>query len=216
VVTPRRRKTRARGCCRAAALSPPLKLEHAVRFAVDAGGGAGGGGRGGGAGGGRGGFGGKEDGGQLAAAERTPSPAITRSLLPREPQRWAWRRRLERIVRHRWFDWTVLFIIIVNCGFLAVDNPLHSPTSTIQRVLAVSDWVRWGVVSAPLLCATLQHSAVIDFHARGLRSWSCATTRRVACQDTPVANDVSDCRAAALCCLSLPRSSSRSSPLKCF
>jgi hypothetical protein len=48
----------------------------------------------------------------------------------------------QRVVAHPAFDRITLVFILANCVFLALDNPLDSPQSRIQHVLAISDMVR--------------------------------------------------------------------------
>jgi hypothetical protein len=63
-----------------------------------------------------------------------------------EPQQSRWQRTRvfvkQRVVAHPAFDRITLVFILANCVFLALDNPLDSPQSRIQHVLAISDMVR--------------------------------------------------------------------------
>ncbi len=61
------------------------------------------------------------------------------------PAATAWARvrsfMLVHVVTKKWFDSSVLLLILINCVFLALDNPLDDPASPKQRLLVAFDTV---------------------------------------------------------------------------
>jgi hypothetical protein len=82
--------------------------------------------------------------------------------------RWARCRRVAgSIVSHVAFDKAILVLILANCVMLALDNPLDSRQSRMQRILAVLDAVRCSCALCRPAFPSLALSVAVSMSTHG-------------------------------------------------
>ncbi|XP_038064371.1 voltage-dependent T-type calcium channel subunit alpha-1I-like isoform X5 [Patiria miniata] len=82
------------------------------------------------------------------------------------------RRRLQGLIGHRWFDYAVLLIIFINCITLAMERPDIEEDSVERTFLSISNYIFTGIFTFEMVVKVLAKGFFIGEHAYLYSGWN--------------------------------------------
>ncbi|XP_022091428.1 voltage-dependent T-type calcium channel subunit alpha-1I-like isoform X3 [Acanthaster planci] len=82
------------------------------------------------------------------------------------------RRRLQSLIAHRWFDYVILLIIMINCITLAMERPDIRDDSVERTFLSISNYIFTGIFTFEMVVKVLAKGLFIGEHAYLYSGWN--------------------------------------------
>ncbi|XP_072167756.1 voltage-dependent T-type calcium channel subunit alpha-1H-like [Diadema setosum] len=82
------------------------------------------------------------------------------------------RRRLQRLIAQKWFDYTILLIIFLNCITLAMERPGIQPDSIERKFLTISNYIFMGIFTVEMMIKVLAKGFCFGTHAYLHSGWN--------------------------------------------